>query len=177
MTNCVYPACSFGAKRQADGSVRFRLWAPGQETVAVAIEGGELLPMARSAGGWFEASAPVPDGTLYRYRLSDGTMVPDPASVGQAVDVHDASIVQTGAYQWKHAAWQGRPWAEVVLYEVHVGLAGGFRGIREDLPRLKELGVTAIELMPVNDFPGKRNWGYDGVSHTLPIRPMGLSTT
>jgi maltooligosyltrehalose trehalohydrolase len=176
MTNCVYPACGFGAKRQEDGSVRFRLWAPGQETVAVAIEGGELLAMRRSADGWFVASAPVPDGTLYRYRLSDGSMVPDPASTGQAVDVHDASIVQTGAYKWKHSDWQGRPWTEAVIYEVHAGLAGGFRGIREDLPRLKELGVTAIELMPVNDFPGKRNWGYDGVLPYAPDSTYGTVT-
>ena len=95
-------------------------------------------------------------------------MVPDPASKGQAPDVHDASVVQTAAFQWKYPDWRGRPWTEVVLYEVHAGVAGGFRGVRDDLPRLKELGVTAIELMPVNDFPGKRNWGYDGV---LPYAP------
>ncbi len=161
-------ACSFGAKRQDDGSVRFRLWAPAQETVSVAIESGDLLPMRRSADGWFEATAAVPDGTRYRYRLSDGLMVPDPASAAQAPDVHDASVVRTGAYPWKHPHWRGRPWTETVLYEVHAGTAGGFRGIRDDLPRLQQLGVTAIELMPVNDFPGKRNWGYDGV---LPYAP------
>ena len=168
MTNLSDSACGFGAKRLADGAVRFRLWAPAQETVSVAIESGDLLPMRRSADGWFEAKAAVPDQTRYRYRLSDGLMVPDPASKGQAPDVHDASVIQTAAFQWKFPDWRGRPWTEVVLYEVHAGAAGGFRGVREDLPRLKELGVTAIELMPVNDFPGKRNWGYDGV---LPYAP------
>jgi malto-oligosyltrehalose trehalohydrolase len=124
--------------------------------------------MRRSADGWFEATAAVPDGTGYRYRLSDGMMVPDPASMEQAHDVHDPSVVRTGSFTWKHPDWRGRPWTETVLYEVHAGAAGGFHGVRDDLTRLKELGVTAIELMPVNDFPGKRNWGYDGV---LPYAP------
>jgi maltooligosyltrehalose trehalohydrolase len=158
----------FGTKRLDDGSVRFRLWAPGQETVSVAIESGGLLPMCRSTDGWFEAIAVVPDGTRYRFRLSDGLMVPDPASRAQAPDVHDASIVRTAPFAWKHPDWLGRPWIETVFYEVHVGAAGGFRSLRDDLPRLKTLGVTAIELMPINDFPGKRNWGYDGV---LPYAP------
>jgi maltooligosyltrehalose trehalohydrolase len=168
MSNHKGTACGFGAKRLDDGSVRFRLWAPAQETVSVAIEAGDLLPMQRSTDGWFEATSKVPDGTRYRYRLADGLMVPDPASTGQATDVHDASVVESGTFAWKHPDWRGRPWVETVLYEVHVGAAGGFRGVRADLPRLKELGVTAIELMPVNDFPGKRNWGYDGV---LPYAP------
>lgn len=168
MTNPLDSTCCFGAKRLDDGLVRFRLWAPAQETVSVAIESGDMLPMQRTSNGWFEATAQVPDGTQYRYRLADGLMVPDPASTGQAPDVNDASVVGTGNYSWKHPNWRGRCWTEVVLYEVHAGAAGGFRGVRDDLPRLKELGVTAIELMPVNDFPGKRNWGYDGV---LPYAP------
>jgi maltooligosyltrehalose trehalohydrolase len=159
---------NFGAKRLDGGAVRFRLWAPAQETVSVAIEPGDLLPMQRSADGWFEATASVPDGTQYRFRLADGQMVPDPASTGQATDVHGASVVRTASFAWKHPDWRGRPWTETVLYEVHPGVAGGFKGIRADLPRLKELGVTAVELMPVNDFPGARNWGYDGV---LPYAP------
>ena len=161
-------ACKYGAKRQVDGQVRFRLWAPAQETVAVAVESGDLLPMTRTADGWFEATAPLPAGTRYRYRLADGSMVPDPASTQQAPDVHDASVVTVDDYVWRYVDWRGRPWAETVIYEVHAGLAGGFRGIQDDLPRLKSLGVTAVELMPINDFPGGRNWGYDGV---LPYAP------
>ena len=168
MTDSFDPVCGFGAKRQPDGDVRFRLWAPAQETVAVAIEDGGLLPMRRSVEGWFETTAALPDGTRYRYRLADGVMVPDPASRRQSPDVHDASVVETTEYRWKHGDWRGRPWTDVVLYELHVGAAGGFRGVRDDLPRLKELGITAVELMPVNDFPGARNWGYDGV---LPYAP------
>ena len=160
--------CNFGARRQSDGSVRFRLWAPAQQTVSVAFESGDLLPMARSADGWFEATGHVPDGTGYRYRLSDGLMVPDPSSTAQASDVHDASVVGPGPFEWQNPDWRGRPWVETVIYEIHAGIAGGFLAIIDDLPRLKSLGVTAIELMPVNDFPGKRNWGYDGV---LPYAP------
>lgn len=149
--------------RLEDDKVRFRLWAPAQEAVSVAIESGALVPMARTADGWFEALAAVPAGTRYRFRLSDGLLVPDPASRGQAPDVHDASTVVADTFVWQHPDWRGRPWVETVVYEVHAGAAGGFRGIQADLPRLKSLGVTAIELMPINDFPGKRNWGYDGV--------------
>lgn len=161
-------ACRFGARFLDDGLVQFRLWAPAQDAVSVALESGNLLPMERHPDGWFEVTADVPDGQKYRYRLADGMMVPDPASVCQATDVHDASIATRCSFNWKALDWLGRPWAEVVIYEVHAGVAGGFKGLREDLPRLKDLGVTAIELMPVNDFPGARNWGYDGA---LPFAP------
>ena len=173
MTKSYDSACSFGAKRMSDGSVRFRLWAPAQETVSVALESGALLPMQRSPDGWFEVTAPVEADARYRYRLADGLLVPDPASSGQAPDVHDASIVGTDRFRWQHPDWKGRPWTEVVLYEVHPGTAGGFRGIMADLPRLQKLGVTAVELMPISDFPGSRNWGYDGVLPYAPDRAYG----
>jgi maltooligosyltrehalose trehalohydrolase len=168
MTTFLDSACGFGATRTSDGTVHFRLWAPAQESVWVAIEDGDLLPMQRTPDGWFHAAGAVSDGTPYRYRLADGTLVPDPASRRQADDVHGPSLVQTAPFAWQQADWTGRPWTDVVLYEVHVGAAGGFRAIQDDLPRLKQLGVTAIELMPVNDFPGQHNWGYDGV---LPYAP------
>jgi malto-oligosyltrehalose trehalohydrolase len=173
MNSAASPVCRFGATRLDTGSVEFRLWAPAQETVSVAIEGGGLLPMRRSSDGWFEAVAPVPPGTRYHYRLADGLMVPDPASRAQAPDVHDASIVDSDDYVWRNPEWHGRPWTETIIYEVHAGIAGGFRGIRDDLPRLQRLGVTAIELMPVNDFPGRRNWGYDGVLPWAPDSAYG----
>ena len=176
MTKALDFVCGFGANRLDDGSVRFRLWAPAQETVSVALEAGELLPMQRSTDGWFEATAMLPDGAQYRYRLSDGLMVPDPASTGQASDVKDPSVVANRNFAWKHPDWKGRPWTDVVLYEVHAGAAGGFRGIKDDLPRLKKLGITAIELMPVNDFPGQRNWGYDGVLPYAPDSAYGTRT-
>jgi malto-oligosyltrehalose trehalohydrolase len=158
----------FGAKLREDGLTNFRFWAPSQGSVSIAIETGELIAMSHISNGWFEATAFAPVGTRYRYRLADGLMVPDPASAQQAMDLHDASVVVDHHYDWKNPDWRGRPWSSAVIYEVHAGTAGGFRGIRDDLLRLKSLGVTAIELMPINDFPGRRNWGYDGV---LPYAP------
>ncbi len=120
-------------------------------------------------GAWFEAILPCQAGAHYQFRLPDGMAVPDPAARAQAGDVHDASIVvDPGAYAWQHTKWQNRPWHEAVIYEAHAGLLGGFAAMRNMLPYLADLGFTAIELMPVADFPGKRNWGYDGV---LPFAP------
>ncbi len=165
---------SFGARLIAPDRTRFRLWAPSQQQVAVDIEGQAAVPMARSAEGWFEAEARCGAEARYRYRLDDGLAVPDPAARAQAVDVHDPSlVVDPRAYRWRHPEWRGRPWAETVLYELHAGLLGGFAGVRAALPELARLGVTAVELMPVNDFPGKRNWGYDGVLPFAPDRSYG----
>jgi maltooligosyltrehalose trehalohydrolase len=101
--------------------------------------------------------------------MIDGTFsVPDPASRLQAGDVHDQSVIVSSSFNWRNTTWRGRPWHETVIYELHVGAFGGFDGVTENLPRLKALGVTAIELMPIADFPGKHNWGYDGV---LPYAP------
>ncbi len=159
----------FGAGLLDDGRTRFRFWAPSQQTVSVAVEGGPIVPMARSPDGWFEAAATCPAGTRYRYRLADGTLVPDPASRFQAADVHDPSVViDPSAYAWRNTSWRGRPWKDAVLYELHAGVFGGFRGVIGRLAKLAALGITAIELMPINDFPGRHNWGYDGV---LPYAP------
>lgn len=159
----------FGATYLPNGLTRFRLWAPAQDSVALAFDDAEPLPMRRAPGGWFEAFVRCPPGTLYKYRLSDGTLVPDPASRFQPHDVHGASqVVDPRAYRWRTEGWRGRPWHETVLYELHTGVFGGFAGVARQLPRLRDLGVTAVELMPVHDFPGRRNWGYDGV---LPFAP------
>jgi len=167
-------ASPFGATPIAEGRTRFRLWAPAQEQVSVEIEGGELFPMRKLADGWFEAEAPCPAGAPYRYRLRDGLAVPDPASRAQADDVHGPSLViDPRTYRWRNPEWRGRPWEETVLYELHAGLIGGFSGVQRELKRLAELGITAVELMPVNDFPGARNWGYDGVLPFAPDRAYG----
>jgi maltooligosyltrehalose trehalohydrolase len=159
----------FGARLLRDGQTLFRLWAPAQEGVSVVIDGGPTLPMTRSPDGWFDAIARYPAGTRYRYGLADGMLVPDPASRAQANDVHDPSVVvDPHAYAWRNKDWRGRPWRETVFYELHAGVLGGFRGVARQFARLAELGITAVELMPVNDFPGQRNWGYDGV---LPYAP------
>ncbi len=162
-------ATSWGATLLEAGRSRFRLWAPDAPQVQLEIPGAAPQPMQRGADGWHELDTTAPAGTRYRFRVSPDLSVPDPASRQQDGDVHDASIVvDPRAFSWQHAGWQGRPWHEVVLYELHAGTMGGFAGVQQALPRLRQLGVTAIELMPIADFPGARNWGYDGV---LPYAP------
>lgn len=157
-----------GAQRMDDGRVRFRLWAPGVERVTVHV-GGKVLAMQRQDHGWHEVRHECPAGTSYYFEVEGHERLPDPASRLQAGDVDGASlVVDHDSYRWVHQGWRGRPWQETVLYELHVGLLGGFEGVRKKLPELAELGFTAIELMPIADFPGKRNWGYDGV---LPYAP------
>ena len=164
----------FGAMLIAPSRTAFRLFAPAQSSVAVEIEGLRPVPMQREDDGWFEAEAGCGAGARYRYRLATGEAVPDPVSRAQAGDVHDASIVvDPEAYAWRHPDWPGRPWREAVLYELHVGTCGGFGGVARELPRLAALGITAIELMPIADFPGRRNWGYDGVLTYAPDAAYG----
>lgn len=165
----------FGAQVEAAG-VRFALWAPAARSVSLCLEGGgaeRQADMARRPDGWYEVQvADAGTGTRYRYLIDGETKVPDPASRFQPDDVHAASeIVDPQSFAWRDTAWKGRPWEEVVLYELHVGTftpLGTFAGVKERLDYLVGLGITAIELMPIADFPGKRNWGYDGV---LPFAP------
>lgn len=166
----------FGAEVQPGGGVRFRLWAPAAHTVALCLEqrpvGGERA-MDSVGGGWFELSVESAQaGSRYRYRIDGGLCVPDPASRCNPDDVHEASeVIDPAAFDWGNEPWRGRPWAEAVIYELHVGCftpEGTFAGVARRLDYLAELGVTALELMPVADFPGRRNWGYDGV---LPFAP------
>ena len=163
----------FGAAPQPDGGIRFRLWAPGQQAITVVIDGGRDLPLQPVGEGWFELTTHAArTGSHYAYRLPDGLLVPDPASRQQAEDVHGPSlVVDPEAYFWHATDWKGRPWSEAVLYELHVGTfttGGDFAGVLEKLDWLKEIGITAIELMPIADFKGRRGWGYDGV---LPFAP------
>jgi maltooligosyltrehalose trehalohydrolase len=157
----------FGADITPQG-VRFRLWAPAASSVSLLLNDREN-PMQRAEGGWFEALEPnAGAGTKYRFRVGQ-TLVPDPASRFQPEDVDGPSEVIDPAFEWSE--WSGRPWEEAVIYELHVGTftpKGDYLSIIEKLPHLKELGVTAIELMPLADFAGRRNWGYDGV---LPYAP------
>ncbi|WP_042302801.1 malto-oligosyltrehalose trehalohydrolase [Paraburkholderia kururiensis] len=155
---------------------RFRLWAPSCGKVQLQLEGdcdgsgdAALVDMQPAGNGWFEADTSCGAGTLYRYRIDGALAIPDPASRFQPQDVHGPSeVIDPRAYRWRHAHWQGRPWEETVLYELHVGTLGGYAGVTKRLASLVEVGVTAIELMPLNEFPGARNWGYDGV---LPYAP------
>ncbi|KMQ80352.1 Malto-oligosyltrehalose trehalohydrolase [Candidatus Burkholderia pumila] len=152
----------------------FRFWAPSRDKVQVELQRTpgaepELVDMQAAGDGWFEAEADAGAGTLYLYRLDEELAVPDPASRFQPKDVHGPSeVVDPRAFHWTHTDWHGRPWEETVLYELHVGAMRGYAGVTARLPELAQLGVTAIELMPLNDFSGTRNWGYDGV---LPYAP------
>ena len=160
---------SAGATLLAPNRTRFRFWAPDSPRVGLEIAGGIARDMQADGDGWHSLEVACGAGTRYRYRIGPELAVPDPASRAQDGDVGDSSIVvDPGAYPWRNADWRGRPWREAIIYEVHPGLAGGFRGLAEDLPRLATLGITAVELMPIADFPGRRNWGYDGV---LPYAP------
>jgi malto-oligosyltrehalose trehalohydrolase len=163
----------FGAEVQADNSVRFSIWAPAQLSLGVAIENAVPLPLHAGADGWHELiSAAAQSGSRYQFVLTDGSRVPDPASRYQPEDVHGPSeVIDPISHRWSDGRWAGRPWHEAVVYELHVGTftpQGTFRAAIEKLEHLANLGVTAIELMPVADFPGRRNWGYDGV---LPFAP------
>ncbi len=159
----------FGAHLLDEKHTRFALWAPDAEQVDLEISGHARLPMHKEKSGWFALEAPYGAGTQYRYRIDDELSVPDPASRSQVGGLHAPSmVVDPNAYQWHHPAWRGRPWHETVIYELHAGLLGGFHGVEAQLADLAELGVTAIELMPIGEFPGSRNWGYDG---TLPFAP------
>ena len=162
-----------GATLLEPGRTRFRFWAPDFEQVSVEIDGAGSFPMTLDAEGVFTAELPFGAGTQYRYRISPDLAVPDPASRLQAGGVHGHSVVTDAAYGWQNPDWAGRSWNETVLYELHPGAFGGFTGIAAQLPRLKQLGVTAIELMPVAACPGVRNWGYDGVLHYAPQASYG----
>ena len=163
----------FGAQPLAEGGTRFRLWAPSAKSVALEVEGHPPIAMTRDDAGFHTGVAPCSAGARYRYRADaesgESLAVPDPASRAQAGDVHGPSLViDPKAYLWRCDDWQGRPWETTVIYEVHAGLMGGFEGVEAALADLAELGVTAIELMPIAAVSGARNWGYDGV---LPFAP------
>ena len=163
----------FGATLRADGATQFRLWAPSAATVDLAIDGTRRRMIAQP-GGWHALTLHAPAGTRYQFVLPDGLHVPDPASRQQDTDVHGPSIVVDPTdYDWQNTEWQGRRWHEAVVYELHAGTMGGFRGVSEHLDELQRLGITAIEIMPIADFPGRHNWGYDGVLPFAPARAYG----
>ncbi|MCC2978554.1 malto-oligosyltrehalose trehalohydrolase [Sphingomonas sp. IC4-52] len=152
---------SWGPEPLADGGTRFRLWAPGAPQIALECD-GEHLPMTSQGDGWHFIDHAAGAGTRYRFRIGD-TAVPDPASRRQQGGVHGHSVVPDHTYDWRTPDWRGRPWHEMVIMELHAGVLGGFSGVLQRLPAIAALGVTAIQLMPINAFAGDRGWGYDGV--------------
>ena len=164
----------FGAEYLGNGRTCFRLWAPDCQQVELVIDGESPIVMQRGEPGMFEIETECGAGSAYYYRINEKHYVPDPASRQQSVDVHDRSLVcDPRAFHWQYHDWNGRPWHEIVIYELHAGCLGGFAEISQHLAHLAELGVTAIELMPIADFRGNRNWGYDGVLLFAPDTAYG----
>ncbi|MBO0904428.1 malto-oligosyltrehalose trehalohydrolase [Jiella sonneratiae] len=165
------------------GRTEFRLWAPSAPSIELAMGDGAgkpagFLPMEKDARGWWRIETDrVAVGQGYGFRLDSGLVVPDPAARAQCGDVHGLSkLVDPKAYAWKTAGWNGRPWEEAVFYELHTGTfspEGTFDGVAERLDYLKETGVTAVELLPVAEFAGRRGWGYDGVLLYCPHEVYG----
>lgn len=168
-----------GANRLPDGSWQFLLWAPHSKSVSIKLaENGCTIPMDALSDGYHQAVVgEVSAGVRYFYRLEDGRELPDPASRFQPEGVHGPSqLVETGGFRWTDHNWRGRTLQGSILYEVHIGTytrEGTFVGLIPQLARLVELGVTSIEIMPVAQFPGARNWGYDGVYEYAPQNSYG----
>lgn len=165
-----------GAFPEDDGT-RFRIWAPRADSLQLLRAGAPPVCLTADASGVYEAVVHAPPGTRYAYRIDGFEPMPDPASRSQPDGVHGWSeVVAPEAYEWGDDAWTGVDRSDLVVYELHVGTfteAGTFDGVREHLRDLADLGVTAIELMPLHAFPGTRNWGYDPAAFFAPPSPYG----
>ena len=167
---------TFGPRLTRTG-VSFRLWAPAAQGVDLLLE-QVPHPMQRRDGGWFAVDVDgAKTGVRYKFRIDGELEVADPASAFQPQDVFGPSeVVDHDAFEWRARDWRGRPWEETVLIETHVGAftrAGSFRAMIDRLDHLLESGLTALELMPVADFFGRRGWGYDGVLWYAPDNSYG----
>ncbi|MEX2442413.1 MAG: malto-oligosyltrehalose trehalohydrolase [Alkalispirochaeta sp.] len=177
---------TFGPEEHGEDRRIFRLWAPSATSVSLELLRGDRLAeqveMKRSDGGgsynaeWYRSEVlDAPAGTRYAFRINGDLLVPDPASRMQDSDVHGYSVV-VGSSPADTSRWRNHPWHATVIYEAHVGTAtprGTFASLQERLPYLADLGVTVLELLPAADFPGPRNWGYDGVLPFAPDRSYG----
>ena len=169
-----------GAHYLGDNRCEFTVWAPRQERLELRLlsEPPRLLPLEKLEGGYWRLTATdVAPGTPYLLRLENGQERPDPASFFQPEGVHRPSaIVDHQAFAWQENGWTGLPLAEFVIYELHVGTftpAGTFDAVISRLAQLRDLGITAVEIMPVSQFPGTRGWGYDGVHPFAPQNSYG----
>jgi malto-oligosyltrehalose trehalohydrolase len=165
----------FGARLTPDGT-SFRLWAPAAKRVDLLLV--KPLPLQRGVDGWFSTDiADVKAGTRYKFRIDDEIDVPDPASAFQPDDVSGPSeVIDHASYRWRAPDWRGRPWHETSVIEAHVGTftpEGTYRAMIGKLDHLVATGITALELMPLADFAGQRNWGYDGVLWYAPDSVYG----
>jgi maltooligosyltrehalose trehalohydrolase len=171
-----------GAEVQAKGGVHFRVWAPRCKRIEAVLESGAgapaVVPLEAERDGYFSGPAPAAAaGTLYRLRLDDSALYPDPASRFQPDGPHGPSqVVDPHRFAWTDAGWKGRGLEDQVLYEMHIGTftpEGTWQAASGQLGELATLGVTAVEVMPVAEFPGRFGWGYDGVDLFAPTRLYG----
>jgi maltooligosyltrehalose trehalohydrolase len=175
---------SYGATWSSDEGVRFRVWAPELNCLSLQLSQRAAIAMHRD-GQDFELL--VPDalpGDTYSFLFEDGRLRPDPVSRFQPDGVHGSSqVVDPDAFAWSDGDWKGLPLSDYIFYEMHTGTftpQGAFASAISKLRHLKDLGITAIELMPVGEFPGARNWGYDQVDlyapHSAYGGPSGLKS-
>ena len=168
-------AVQFGPHLTSAG-VTFRLWAPAARRVDLVLDRDHA--MQATSAGWYEVMiAGAGAGTLYKFRIDGELEVPDPASHFQPQDVFGPSeVIDHHAYRWQAPDWRGRPWQDTAILELHVGAFtadGSFRAAIDKLDHVVDTGLTAIELMPLADFAGRRNWGYDGVLLYAPDSSYG----
>jgi malto-oligosyltrehalose trehalohydrolase len=166
----------WGPKALPNGTFRFQLWAPVERSVSLRLNGVDLS-MERSQDGWHRLDTRAAYGDTYAFVLEDGRLVSDPASRQQAGPLEGPSVLtDPDSYAWLNTAWTGRPWEETLVYEIHIGTftrQGTFLSALEKLDYLAALGFTAVEIMPLAHFPGKRGWGYDGVLQFAPHSAYG----
>ncbi|WP_439617678.1 malto-oligosyltrehalose trehalohydrolase [Shinella sp.] len=168
---------TWGPRILEDGRVQFRLWAPAENAVTLLV-GGHEIGMQAEDDGWHAVETDrARPGDAYSFRLTDGSQIADPGAHAQKNGVEGPSvIVDHGRYAWQNPSWKGRPWEEAVVYELHIGTftpEGTFRAAIKRLAHLRDIGITAIEIMPVAHFAGRRGWGYDGVLHYAPHSEYG----
>ncbi len=158
-----------GARYVGDGQCKFIVWAPFSKYVSLKIVGPEQMEIygdRNDQGYWIFEVEEIFPGATYLYRISGSTIRPDPASFYQPEGVHGPSQVVDMAYPWSDDGWPGIPLKDMIIYELHVGTFTEESTFEAIIPRLKDLydlGITCLEIMPVGQFPGQRNWGYDGV--------------
>jgi maltooligosyltrehalose trehalohydrolase len=168
---------ALGASVRA-GAVSFSVWAPRCRSLDLVIDGVPARAMREDDDGLFTTAVEnLAPGTRYQYRLDGERYRPDPVSRWQPDGVHGPSaVVDPTTFEWTDQAFAGHALADLVFYELHVGTfttAGTFEALIPHLDRLVDLGITAIELMPIAEFPGSRNWGYDGVHLYAPQSTCG----
>ncbi len=178
-TETIVNSPRLGPRLTPDGAWEFLLWAPTTDSVSIHFsEGNQLVAMTPTKHGYHRAEIKgLKTGATYRYRLDDGRELPDPTSRFQPEGVHGPSqLVDTQAFRWSDQSWKGIALERSVIYELHVGTytpEGTYEALIGHLPRLAELGITTVELMPLAQFPGSRNWGYDGVYLYAPQNSYG----